>query len=320
MDFKEQKRRFELEKDQRIYDSALLTFTGVDGYDVYNCSIPFDWRGGRYIYGRVEKRDEWARSRAMLFREAGPDVFALVEGSMIYQLEDPFVSVVGSELVLGGTHVRYECGKMTSYYDYFYKGTDLADMAYFTTGPDHMKDVRLIELPGGIGVFSRPRGTDIAKKYGSDSIVGFTVIEDLLELSPARIQNAEQVEGLFGPGEWGGCNQCYPLADGKIGVVGHKCYLDEDPSGQSLQVYCNTAFVVDPAAGRCVYDTILATRSCYPAAPAKKPNLTDCAFPSGLVMRPDGRADLYSGLGDVCEGRVTIDDPFAAFGGVVEAK
>ena len=31
----------------------------------------------------------------------------------------------------------------------------------------------------------------------------------------------------------------------------------------------------------------------------------------GIVLRKDGKADLYSGVGDTYEGRVTIDNPFA---------
>ncbi len=311
-------KRARFEKEKKIYDSALLIFQGVDGFDVYNCSIPFTWQGETYIYGRVEKRDEWARSWAMLFRQTGKDTYTLVPGSMIYQLEDPFVSIIGEELVLGGTHVRYECGRMANYYDYFYKGTDLSDLFYFTTGPDHMKDIRLVELPEGVGVFSRPRGADVARKYGSESIVGFTVLHDLKELSPDRVQQAPMVEGLFERGEWGGCNQCYLLGNGQIGVIGHKSYHADGPEEEPLQIYLNTAFVIDPQTGRCVYEQILATRSCYPDGPAKKPNLIDCAFTSGLVPRLDGKADLYSGLGDTMEGRVTIDDPFAPFGGIVK--
>lgn len=311
-------KRRQFEKEKKIYESALLTFQGVDGYDVYNCSIPFDWQGETYIYGRVEKRDEWARSRTMLFRQTGKDQYQLVAGSMIYQLEDPFVSVVREELVLGGTHVRYECGRIINYYDYFYKGKDLDDLYYFTTGPDHMKDIRLVELPEGIGVFSRPRGADVARKYGSESIVGFTVIQNLQELSPKRVQEAPMVEGLFQKGEWGGCNQCYLLGNGQIGVIGHKSYHEQGAGAEPLLVYLNTAFVVDPQTRRCVHEQILATRSCYPDGPAKKPNLIDCAFTSGLLLRPDGRADLYSGLGDSMEGRVTIDDPFAPFGGILK--
>ena len=43
----------------------------------------------------------------------------------------------------------------------------------------------------------------------------------------------------------------------------------------------------------------------------------NCVFPSGIAMRQDGRADLYSGLGDVLMGRVVIDDPFEGFGQIL---
>jgi len=291
-------------------ESALLRFKGIDGFDVYNCSTPFSWQGGRYIYGRVEKRRDWARSWTRLFVETGPDEFTLVRDSMIYPLEDPFVTIIGAELVLGGTHVRMSRGGVDTYYGYFYRGTDLDDLRYFTTGPDHMKDIRLVALPrGGVGVFSRPRGADIARRYGSAAVVGFTVIPDLDHLDATVVAGARVIPGLFGEGEWGGCNQCFALDTGRIGVVGHKSYIA--PGDPPLQVYVNTAFVFDPESGTVLDDRILATRSSYPAAAAKKPELVDCAFTSGIVRRGDGTADLYSGLGDAAEGRVVIDDPFA---------
>ena len=54
------------------------------------------------------------------------------------------------------------------------------------------------------------------------------------------------------------------------------------------------------------------------AGPTKLEKLRDCAFTSGIATRPDGRVDLYSGLCDCEEGRITIDDPFSAHGGAVE--
>ena len=39
---------------------------------------------------------------------------------------------------------------------------------------------------------------------------------------------------------------------------------------------------------------------------------THLTFTSGIVMREDGRADLYGGMGDVEEGRIVIDYPFSA--------
>ncbi|MDR0475427.1 MAG: DUF1861 family protein [Treponema sp.] len=305
------------EKTRQPAEAALLTFRNINGFDVYNCSIPFTWQGNRYIYGRVEKREETARSWAYLFMESGKDEFTLVNGATIYQLEDPFVSKIGGEIVMGGTHVRYSRNKLETYCCYFYRGTRINELQYFTTGPDNMKDVRLVELDSGIGVFSRPRGREIEERYGSLSMIGFTVISSLDELDAAVVAGAEYIPDLFGPGEWGGCNQCYLLSSGHIGIIGHKSYEAALADGQNVLVYVNESFVFD-IKKHCILDEkVLATRVCYPAVPAKYPSLVDCTFSSGIVVRDDGKADLYSGLGDVAEGRIVIDDPFAGFGSIV---
>ena len=70
----------------------------------------------------------------------------------------------------------------------------------------------------------------------------------------------------------------------------------------------------DPKAHAILDERIIATRASYPAGPAKKPELADCAFTSGIVARPDGKCDLYSGLGDTMQGRTVIDNPFEGFG------
>lgn len=310
MDMREKKARFE--REGKIYDAALLTFLGVDGFDVYNCSIPFSWNGREYIYGRVERRGEWARSWVRLFEKTGKDTYTIVPDSMIYPLEDPFIQRIGGELVLGGTHVRKQSGNIETYYGYFYRGTELEDMRYFTTGPDRMKDIRLIQLADGrIGVFSRPRGPEVEEKYGSGAVIGFAVIDSLNALTSDVIAGAPAIGNLFGRGEWGGCNQCYLLRDGRVGVIGHKCYQEKGEDAAEQLVYLNVAFVFDPKTHEATEPEIIATRRSYPAAPAKMPNLLDCAFTSGIVKREDGRVDLYSGVGDTCEGRVTIDNPFA---------
>jgi len=312
---KEKKEKFE--RERKHTQSALLCFYGVDGFDIYNCSIPFIHEGKEYIFGRMEKRADWARSWVRLFEKSGTDTYTLVKDSMIYQLEDPYVSMIHGDLVLGGTHVRYSAGQIDTYFGYFYKGTQLNDLTYFTTGPDCMKDIRLVEMPQGIGVFSRPRSEAIKKKYGSESIVGFTVIPNLMSLTAEAVETAPIVEGLFQYEEWGGCNQCYLLSSGMIGVIAHKSFVSEDRHGETLYVYVNTSFVMDPNGNRLLDEKILATRGCYPDYPAKRPGLTDCAFTSGLVMREDGKADLYSGLGDTCQGRTVIDYPFEGFGEIV---
>jgi len=308
----------DFEQNKRIYDSALLTFEGVDGYDVYNCSIPFTWNGKRYIYGRVERHNEWARSTVHLFEEAGKDRWKTVNGAMVYQLEDPYVAKIGGQMVLGGTHVRMKSGQIDTYYGYFYRGTDLNDLYYFTTGPDRMKDIRLVEMDGGrIGVFSRPRNG--VYEDGAASAIGFAVISSLDELTADVIENAPRLRGLFGPGEWGGPNQAYFLTSGKIGVIGHMSREDTAPDdGERLQVYVNSSFVLDPDTRDVLDFKIIGCRSCYPASVPKLSRLRNCTFTSGIVMREDGKADLYSGVCDAAEGRITIDNPFDGFGGIVD--
>jgi hypothetical protein len=310
MTLKDQRAQFE--RIKTIFESARLTFHGVEGFDVYNTSIPFTWQAKTYLFGRVERRSEWARSWVRLFEYSGPDDWTLVPTSMIYPLEDPFICRIREALLLGGTHVRYKAGAMETFYGYFYRGSDLNDLYYFTTGPEGMKDIRLVELADRrIGVFSRPRHAGIERQYGSAAQIGFTVIERLDELTSEVIDNAPYILGLFGEAEWGGVNQAYLLADGTIGVIGHKSYNDLSAAGQKLAVYLNVAFEFEPVRQAAANLKIVGTRTCYPDGPAKRPELVDCAFTSGIVLRPDGKVDLYSGIGDVEEGRITIDYPFS---------
>jgi len=313
-----EKRKY-FEQTKRIYESEKLLFHGIEGFDVYNVSIPFYWQGKRYMYGRVERRNEWARSWVRLFVECGRDEFTLVENSMTYQLEDPYISIIDHTLVMGGTHVRYRQGAVDTYYGYFYKGTDLNNLYYFTTGPDYMKDIRLVQMKGGkIGVFSRPRSEDIRRKYGSESLIGFTVIDSLDELTAEVIEHAPYIPNLFGKDEWGGCNQAYYLESGKIGVIGHISYKSVNETESPLLVYMNMSFVLDPMTNQASDVQLIGTRSCYPNGPAKRPDLIDCAFTSGIVMRTDGRVDLYSGIGDTEAGRIVIDYPFEGYGAIVD--
>ncbi len=314
MTVKEKKALFE--QNKKIYDSALLTFEGAEGFDVYNCSLPFTGADGKkYIYGRVEDPTEWANSTVWLFEETGKDAYRYVPNSMKYQLEDPFLQRIHGKLILGGTHVRKSRGEVETYYCYFFRG-DESRMTYFTTGPDYMKDIRLVELADGkIGVFSRPRkGT---YEGGAMSQIGFTVIEKIEDLDAQVIADAPYLKGLLAEGEWGGVNQAYLLESGKIGIIGHMSYEDTDDRGNFLQVYVNTAFILDPATATVTDPVIIGTKSCYPTQVPKRPFLADCCFTTGIVPRADGLVDLYSGVGDADQGRITIDNPFAEEGKII---
>ena len=62
---------------------------------------------------------------------------------------------------------------------------------------------------------------------------------------------------------------------------------------------------------------IIGARPCYPEGPAKRPDLVDVAFTSGVVMRSDGKVDLYSGIGDAEQRRIVIEYPFEGHGRTV---
>ena len=306
---REMKEEFEKNLPKTI-ESAKLAFVGVEaGYDVYNCSIPFEWRGTRYIFGRVEPHDKWAASKVCLFRESGRDRWNRVLEFGSLDLEDPYIAFVKGELIVGGTRVQKVGGAVKSYRGDFYRdnGRGPLHLEYFTSGPERMKDIRLVGLKDGrIGVFSRPRGEAVKAKYGSDAVIGFTTIADLAELTPELVENAPVVEGIFGKDEWGGCNQAYLLADGTVLVAGHLCYRGEEVNGIPRQIYCNAAFTLDPATGCASHIRIVATRRMYPACEPKVPHLDDCVFTSGFVFNGDGTADIYTGLCDAGEGRVRV--------------
>lgn len=316
MNLLEERKVFEQECE--IFSAELQHFGGVPGWDVYNPSIPFQWNGKSYIFGRVERRNEWGNSTARLFEMTSPNHWQLVPQAMIYPLEDPFFTRIKGELVLGGVHVQYSRGQLDTYRTYFLRGKSIEDLRYFTTGPDFMKDIRLIELPDGrIGIFSRPRDAAVLAQYGCESQIGFTSIDSLDELDAAGIAHAPYIPGFFEPGEWGGCNQAVNLRSGLIGIIGHLSYNYGQPiDGHEQQAYLNVAWVFDPVKHELLCRKIIGTRNCYPASPAKEPWLTDVAFTSGIVPCGNGKVALYSGLGDAAVGKIVIPDPFAQYGGL----
>ena len=92
MNLIEKKKIFETQC--RIYESSTLQFVGVDGCDVYNTTIPFWYEGKQYLFGRVERRNEWARSWVRLFVNTDKDVWSLVADAPWYQLEDPYITII----------------------------------------------------------------------------------------------------------------------------------------------------------------------------------------------------------------------------------
>lgn len=290
----------------------VLRFEGCGGRDVYNCSVPFEFNGKTYIWGRVEKREEWATSVTMLFEQREDGVFVRAPGSEIYPLEDPFFMQIKGEYILGGTHVVKDKAKIKTYYVYFYRGKSPFALKYFTTGPDYMKDVRLVELTNGrIGVFSRPRNDEIFEKYGTVSQIGYTEIDSLDELDAEVIDRAAYIPGCFAENEWGGVNQAIALRDRLIGLIGHQGYTLWKGE-QEYPIYVNTAYVYDPAHNEIVKKEVIGVLSDYPPTDTKTPAHIYCAFTSGIIGTGE-KVRLYSGLGDAHEGWVEIPDPFRGY-------
>lgn len=298
------------EKEKQIYENALITFKGLDGFDVYNCSVPFNYQGKRYIFGRCEKRSEWVHSNTILFEETGKDEFTRATGAMTFNLEDPFVVKIHGELVFGGIHVTKNGGKVSDYRCEFYRGNPF-DLKYITSGPSKMKDIRLVELANGrIGIFSHFR------TEGS-CLTGFTTIEKIEDLTVEAINSAKLINHRPFGDAWGGPNQVYLLSSGMLGCISHHGYLLSQENDVQLRIYTCTSYVFNPETYDAFNFKIIATKSSFPPLPPKLPRLVDCAFVSGIVMRSDGKCDLYSGIGDTGEGRVVIDYPFEGHGTIV---
>ncbi|CCW63538.1 unnamed protein product [Phytomonas sp. EM1] len=297
------------EEKKHIYESVLLTFKGVDGWDVYNCSVPFFWKGKKHMYGRVEKRSEWASSHVRLFVETGKDEFTVLPEGMTWLLEDPFIQKINDMPIFGGTRIRKSVGRVVSCYCDFYKG-DPEIGYYFTTGPDNMKDVRLVQMQDGrIGIFTRSN-TDIYPW------IGFTIIDRIEGFTPKAIESAEPFDVMH-PGVMGGVSQAFQLSSGKIGCIARCHYDSKDNNDKALSVCVNYSFVLDPETREVDLERIIATRACFPPCPTKSEHLVEYVFSSGIVMRDDGKCDLYSGICDTSQGRVTIDYPFEGYGEIV---
>lgn len=176
-----------------------------------------------------------------------------------------------------------------------------------------MKDIRLVELPGGrVGIFSRPQGSKMMEKYGCIAKIGFAVVDFIEQVTAEAIRTAPLLEGHFLPDEWGGCNQPYLLKNGLIGVIGHKAW-GEWIDGEHMLHYYSMAFAIHPYTRAMTPLKIICSRDCFPEGPAKWPRVKDVTFTSGIVRNGDGTALLYSGLSDCRVGSIIIPDPFEEY-------
>lgn len=288
-------------------DTALLSFKGADGYDVYNCSAPFQWRGKTHLFGRVERREEAAESRSCLFVESSKDTFTLLEDSMHWQLEDPFVAAVDGAFLFGGTQVVKDMGKVVNDYCDLYRGASPERPVYFTTGADGTRFVRVVQMADRhIGVFAQTSGG-----VG----IGFTKVAKLTDVNRASTAKVKPIAGLEGLAAVGVVNHPYLLSSGRIGCIAHHSDASSNEKGSGCS--CATSFVYDPATNAASNFRVLATKECFIDCPSKACQPEGSVFPSGILVREGGKCDLYVGLGSTSEGRLMVDYPFEGHGRIV---
>ena len=281
-----------------------LCFEGVEGLDVYNITAPFFSAGHRLIAGRVEPRDQ-EFSTVVIFELSG-DTWAPLAGAPRYQMQDPFVTMIQGELILGGVEIEDNAGQLT-WRTVFYRGANIFCLTRFLTGPEGMKDIRLCDLgKKGIGVFTRPQGG-----VGGRGKIGYFKVASLEALSSERIASAPLIDGMFDDLDWGGVNEAHPLGDGLIGLLAHVAYfVDDDTAGE--RKYYAASFTFDPE--RMIFNDlkIIACRRQFIDGDAKRPDLYDVIFPSGLIEENNSMI-LYAGVSDAEAHWLEIPAPFAAW-------
>jgi hypothetical protein len=290
----------------RPRQGAKLIFAGTKGRDVYNCTAPFSWHGESLIAARVESRDD-EFSQVMFFTERQGTWVQRPHAPVFDLLQDPCVTQMGDELVLGGVSISVDAAKhsVCGWRTVFYRGRTIESLTPFARGPEEMKDIRLRQLPGGgIAVATRP----FIKGQGT---IGFTILRHIDELDADALAGAPLFVGQFADQEWGGANELHVLRNGSLGVLGHMaCW---DAAGNGVRHYYPMAFVIDSVNWRHTPPVIIAERAVFPVGPAKRQDLQDVVFSSGLVRQDDGTALLYAGLSDCEVGVVRITDPFIGF-------
>ena len=297
----------------------------ADELSVYNPS-PIDVDGVTYLLARVEKKNTESGSTVMLFCENENGEWDIVEDvPVLNNVQDPFYcGMIDGLHVIGWVQTYEETGSpQLGYRTVFYRfensileleDEDSNSIPPFAVGPEKMKDIRLIQRKNGrIGVFTRPQG-----KFGGRGEVGYFEIENLdqLENSLADHVQKEEPDSLIfnvflkrpkGENEWGGVNELYNLADGKIGVLGH--IADIEPQGVKKSYYPIT-FIFDPET-RLISDLkIIATTKQFPPVKAKKFDLGEVLYSGGLVSLGNDKVRLYVGIGDTEAGYIDIKDPF----------
>jgi len=283
--------------------SKILKIRNVNGKTAYNPTTPFKDEEAIYMGVRVESLDSELDTKTHFAHKLRDDSWEINDSLSPLPLQDPVYMKIDDELYIAGVKVQ-DTTNGVLWNQEFYRGDSIKNLEHFASGPEGMKDIRLVDLGDRIGVFTRPQG-----KIGGLGKIGYLEVgntNELQKLSEADWYNVPLINGLFEDGTWGGVNQALRLHDGTIGVIGHKAYKTESEAVLQKH-YSAISFIFNPVTKIVSAFGKIAERKDFPKSPSKRsPELSDIIFPAGI----DKKFNLYCGLSDYCIGIKKIKNPF----------
>lgn len=296
-------------------------------FSVYNPSAAFINPPNLYRAVRVDCTDGTTKSfrtKSVIFKDTEEGLKPHPERT--FDLEDPFASNIDGEIVFGGVQVNKSFDSegmvVSSWRTILYRGKTIHELKPFFTGPEGMKDIRLVKRPDSkIGVYTRPRRLG-DESLGGDGQIGYREFESLDELensdsSCLDINNAPLLSSFrFPDGQWGGVNQAQVKEGGKYDgwnvLLTHRAYKD------TTRHYRSEGLLHDPKTDRIVDLGTFIETSDLPPGPWKgqeegDEDLKDVHFGSELIIGKD-RLIISGGVGDArCEvTEITIHPELAA--------
>ncbi|UUX35124.1 DUF1861 family protein [Fundicoccus culcitae] len=291
----------EYRKGEQAKNPEKIPFEVVENKDIYNITAPFKINDKCYIFGRVENRES-EFSQVILYVKNN-DKYCMVEGFTPLEMQDPFVTFINDEIILGGVVINEskENPKLLEWRTDLFRGKDLWNLEKFFQGPKGMKDIRLKQLEDNrILVLTRPQGIK-----GGRGKIGAVIINDLDELTIELIEAAPLLGNQFKGDTWGGANEIHLLDSSSVGIIGHIATFDET----GYRHYFAMAFILDLSTFDVSNEKIIAERNNFLDGPSKRPDLVDVVFSGGLVLS-NTTAELYCGISDADAQKITIKNPF----------
>jgi len=295
------KNRFE--EGEKLGQGEKLIIENLLNKRIYNPSSPFKVGENFYLLCRVEDRTD-NTSETRLFQQKG-DCWVLVKEAPVFNLEDPFITKLNEGILFGGVYVEWENGKVKFLKTAFYYGKDFFDLdpqKPFAYGPLMMKDIRIVQLKNGLGVFTRTQGGEFLR-----SRICYLEIEKVEDLKNEGIFFQGKLINLpLNDEEWVGTNDVYFLDENNLGVLAHFAFQDKDGNFH----YQAISFIFNRKNFKVKNLKIIARRKNFPPGPYKDEKLKDVVFPGGLLKTEDNNYILYCGLSDEEIGVLKIKNPF----------